>query len=81
MAAHTGPKVVEPRDALREARVALGPEPMAEELKPFLEDVALENEFQSKYGRGPTWLEYVARFGREPRRQQRRPKNGSNEPD
>jgi hypothetical protein len=52
---------------------------MAEELKPFLEDVALENEFQSKYGRGPTWLEYVARFGREPRRQQRRLKNGSNE--
>jgi hypothetical protein len=42
--------------ALREARVALGPEPMAEELKPFLEDVALENEFQSKYGRGwNTW--------------------------
>jgi hypothetical protein len=59
-------KAVEPRDARREARVALGREPTAEELKPFLEDVALENEFQSKYGRGPTWLEYVARFGREP---------------
>jgi hypothetical protein len=58
-----------------------GREPTAEELKPFLEDVALENEFRSKYGRGPTWLEYVARFGREPGRQQRRPKNGSNEPD
>ena len=39
---------------------------MAEELNPFLEDVALEDEFHSKYGRGPTWLEYVARFGREP---------------
>ena len=66
LAADTAPKVVEPRDAWREARVALGREPTAEELKPFLEDVALENEFQSKYGRGPTWLEYVARFGREP---------------
>ena len=66
LAADAGSKVVEPRDARREARVALGREPTAEELKPFLEDVALENEFQSKYGRGPTWLEYVARFGREP---------------
>jgi hypothetical protein len=66
LAAHTGPKVVEPRDARREAQVALGREPTAEEFKPFFEDVALENEFQSKYGRGPTWLEYVARFGRAP---------------
>ena len=80
LAAHIGPKVVEPRDARREARIALGREPTAEELKPFLEDVALEDEFQSKYGRGPTWLEYVAPFGREPCWQERRPRNGSNEP-
>jgi hypothetical protein len=53
--AHIGPKVVEPRDARREAREVLGREATAEELEPFLEDVALENEFQSKYGRGPTW--------------------------
>ena len=56
LGADTGPRVVEPRDARREARVALGREPTAEDLKPFLEDVALENEFQSKYGRGwNTW--------------------------
>ena len=67
LAAHTGPKVIEPRDAQREAREVLGREATAEELKPFLEDVALEIEFQ-KYGRGPTWLEHVARFGREPAR-------------
>jgi len=65
-AAHASAKFVEPRDAGREARGALGREPTDEELQPYLEDVALENEFQSKYGRGPTWLEYVARFGREP---------------
>jgi hypothetical protein len=66
LAAHTGPKVVEPRDARREAREVLCREATAEELEPFIEDVALENEFQSKYRRGPTWLEYVTRFGREP---------------
>jgi hypothetical protein len=35
LAADTDPKVVEPGDARREARVALGREPMAEELKRF----------------------------------------------
>ena len=69
LAADTSPETVEPMDARREARVALGRKPTDEELRPFLEDVALENEFRSKYGRGPTWLEYVARFGREPRKQ------------
>jgi hypothetical protein len=66
LAADASPEIVEPMDARREARVELGREPTDEELRPFLEDVALENEFRSKYGRGPTWLEYVARFGREP---------------
>ena len=80
LAADARPEIVEPMDARREARVALGREATDEELRPFLEDVALENEFRSKYGRGPTWLEYVAWFGREPRRQERRPRNGSNEP-
>jgi hypothetical protein len=65
-AAYASPKIVELRDARREALDALGREPTDEELQPFLEDVALEIEFRAKYGRAATWLEHVARFGREP---------------
>ena len=66
LAADAGPEDVEPRDARREARAALRREPTDEELVPFVEDAALEDEFRTKYGRAPTWLEHVARFGREP---------------